>query len=933
MSDDRDLTRWNRSGLKRFRYVDGNAVTFFEKIRQLLVGRFTDGDSGKLRWEALDSIRPVAGAAQSENDLLLEQYHGDSRDLGLELARTLARSTHVLTEHLDVYANESYLGTASQWEHVRRLVQMLDYQPSPPASASTCLALHAKKGRKGTVEKGLQVKNSPQDGATPVVFETLEDIEIDAELNALRILGWNHSPASLSASSGTSLWMAGEKQNISAGDLAVLRQASGTGAVAMKVKSRDKDGILTLEALESGSSWQNWKLGEILLEVGGKKVLKPRLNGTDTLQFGKPHGLKQGDLVAWQKNGWYFDTVAEADLHALRLEGSALPDTHTDLYRAFAVEADSSGDIRFPDSYQAVSGISGKKVSGKKETLTGKGGKFKKYSSAADDDFESVYWKLSGSKLQKIFVVWTGSKPVGKAAKGVAAGSYVFPGSPEGLASGQWLVAEVRSGAREAVRIKEIHKQESCFALILEGSPSGSLERLYGPFGERLKPQGSSINATPLSATLSPLVTAASFPALLAAGRTVILERDDVLAEGYKTTIRSVDKASGSLTLASLPPVAKGFTFGNTIVRANVVKAGHGESKPAKVLGSGNSGLSGQSFVLAVKEVSHLEDAAFSAGVRADLEVQVGERIWQQVDSLDGSGPADAHYAVRLSEEGYSTILFGDGRNARRLPSGSNNVKVVYRQGTGLVGNLVMKSLTKLVKPHVLVEGVGQPLASSGGNDVEGVESMRENAPGNILCLERAVSLSDISHLATRHSSVWEARAFARPTGFNRHESVKVVVVPAGGGTMDGLAETLGSYLRSHLLPGVELCLCDFVPVRLILDITLRIDTSSYDADAVKNRVRAALVQAFALKNRKLGRPMFRSELARVVEEVEGVENSVSVIRPETLQDEEGKAIAVRHVDYGGDGSIRGLRPAADQVIYLEDKSTALRITTEKLVL
>ena len=77
-----------------------------------------------------------------------------------------------------------------------------------------------------------------------------------------------------------------------------------------------------------------------------------------------------------------------------------------------------------------------------------------------------------------------------KAAKGVATGSYVFPGSPEGLASGQWLVAEAGSGAREAVRIKEIHKQESRFALILEESPSGSLERLYGPFGERLKPQG-----------------------------------------------------------------------------------------------------------------------------------------------------------------------------------------------------------------------------------------------------------------------------------------------------------------------------------------------------------------------------------------------------------------------------------------------------------
>ncbi len=926
MSNDRDLTRWNRSGLQRFRYVDGNAVTLFEKIRQLLIDRFSDPDSGELRWEALEEIRPEGEASQTENDLLLEQYRTESRDLGIELVRALARSTHVLTEHLDVYANESYLGTATQWEHVRRLVQMLDYHPSPPSSASTDLVLIAKKGKKGLVAKGLQVKNSPKDGASPAVFETLEDVKIDVDLNALRVSNWNISPTSLSAT-GTSPWIAKEDEDISSGDLAVLGKTSGALATAMKIKSRDRDGVLTLESLESGSAWQSWKLGEVQLEVGSKKVLKPRLNGTDVLQFDEGHGLVAGDLVAWEKNGWYFATVAESDAHALRLAGSSLPDDQAGLYRAYAVEADSSGDIRFPTTYKAVSS----KKAGKADNLSSH--TVQKISSSASDDFSTAYRKLAGTSLREIYLVGSGVKSVAKARKGTASGSYVFPGSPEGLASGQWLVAELKDGSRQAVRIKEIKKQESSFTLLFEQSPGSSLVRLHGPFEYNLHPNGFDTNPTPLMATFSPVLTTSSFPELLASGRTLILERDDGLVAAHKTTVRSIDAASGSLTLASIPAAAQGFTLGNTLIRGNVVKAGHGESKPVKVLGSGNAGLSGQLFVLAVKEVAHVADSAFPAGVRSALEVQVGERFWQQVASLDDSGPADAHYAVCITEEGHLSIHFGDGHHGRRLPTGNNNIKVRYRQGTGLAGNLSSLSLAKTVKPHALMEKVIQPLPARGGNDVEGVERMRENSPGNILCLERAVSLSDITHLAARHSSVWQARAFARPTGYNRHESVRLVVVPAGGGTMNGLAETLGSYLRTHLLPGVELTLSDFVPVQLDMDVTLRVDMAAYDSDVVVKKVRTALVNAFALKNAKLGKPLFRSEIARVVEGVEGVENSVSVISGETLKDRAGKTVPLRHVDYGGDGTIRGLRPAGDQVIYLEDETSALRITAEKLVL
>ena len=135
-----DLTRWNRSGLSRFRYVDGNAVTYLEALRLAMAEAFTD-PTGKNRWEALDSAIPAAAAEspRERQTRWLKQYRDERRDYGWEILRSYARASHVLTDHLDAYANESYIGTATQWDSVRRLVEMLDYHPAPPASAETRL--------------------------------------------------------------------------------------------------------------------------------------------------------------------------------------------------------------------------------------------------------------------------------------------------------------------------------------------------------------------------------------------------------------------------------------------------------------------------------------------------------------------------------------------------------------------------------------------------------------------------------------------------------------------------------------------------------------------------------------------------------------------------------------------------------------------------
>ena len=145
MSDKSDLTRWNRAGLSRFRYIDNNAVTYLEQLRQTLEDRFPNWKDLKLEIPDPDlekvTRRERDDRLHQRQELLLEQYNGERRDWGWEIARSFARACHVLTEHIDAYANEGFLGTATQWDSVRRMVEMLDYHPAPPASASTVLVL------------------------------------------------------------------------------------------------------------------------------------------------------------------------------------------------------------------------------------------------------------------------------------------------------------------------------------------------------------------------------------------------------------------------------------------------------------------------------------------------------------------------------------------------------------------------------------------------------------------------------------------------------------------------------------------------------------------------------------------------------------------------------------------------------------------------
>jgi hypothetical protein len=393
--------------------------------------------------------------------------------------------------------------------------------------------------------------------------------------------------------------------------------------------------------------------------------------------------------------------------------------------------------------------------------------------------------------------------------------------------------------------------------------------RIYAHFKQQARLQDWNGNTSAVIGASLP-IPEASRPKLLVVGRRLWLENPAAAREAVVT-----DLTADAVLVDPPLTIEEGFTVGNLVIRGNIVTAGHGEAQNERILGSGVASALNQSFVLEVAGVSFVADATFPAGVRADIDVLVDGQIWRQVGALEDFSTADPLYALRMTEAGFLRIDFGDGVHGRRLPSGNSNVRVRYRLGTGLAGNIPAGVLEAPLRPHPLVDKVRQPVNASGGGDMESRDALKRNAPASVLTLERAVSAVDFAHLAAAHAAVWDARAFGSP-GARQRERVEVVVVPAGGIALDArLQAALEDFLQSHSAPGVAVVVSEFSRVWLHLDITLRIVSREVDREAVKAQTIAQLRDAFALQRRAIGAPVYLSDVFAVVESVPGVQNSV----------------------------------------------------------
>ena len=159
-------------------------------------------------------------------------------------------------------------------------------------------------------------------------------------------------------------------------------------------------------------------------------------------------------------------------------------------------------------------------------------------------------------------------------------------------------------------------------------------------------------------------------------------------------------------------------------------------------LGSGG-GIPFQEITLA--RIPYIEDSL--SGGLAITEGAVTS-VWTETDTFATSGPNDNHYMVKVDEDGYATIICGDGTNGRVFPNGSNNIAATYRIGATENGNLATLRITENLNHVAYLRNIYNPRPAIGWTDREGgddssLEMAKITVPARTLRLREAGASPD----------------------------------------------------------------------------------------------------------------------------------------------------------------------------------------------
>jgi hypothetical protein len=347
-------------------------------------------------------------------------------------------------------------------------------------------------------------------------------------------------------------------------------------------------------------------------------------------------------------------------------------------------------------------------------------------------------------------------------------------------------------------------------------------------------------------------------------------ERSDLpgVIESEVHAIADIELDDGRTILKLETAIAGPFVRGSVTVNGNVALGTHGESG-GQPIGHGDGSAAGQSFALPVVPLTHI-GAANLKGLAAALVIRVDGLLWTEVPSLRDAGSNDRVYQLRYGEDGVVRVVFGDGINGRRLPTGVNNVVAWWRKGLGREGMVKAGQLSLLSGAPQGVKAVANPLPATGAADGETLEEARANAPLSVMTLDRIVTLQDYQDFARAFGGIAKAQAVWSWNGSAR--SIALTVAGVDGDLpadrdIANLSQAIADASDSH----VVLTILPYRPASFWVSAKLRTDPA-FVPDAVGAAVSAVLADRFSFERRSLGQPVFRSEVIAAIQAVPGVD-------------------------------------------------------------
>ena len=323
------------------------------------------------------------------------------------------------------------------------------------------------------------------------------------------------------------------------------------------------------------------------------------------------------------------------------------------------------------------------------------------------------------------------------------------------------------------------------------------------------------------------------------------------------------------LTLQPTSPLQNCYARESTSVNVNVATATNGQSV-SEVMGSGSASTPNQSFTLKQMPLTYVQ-APTPTGRQSTLQLQVNGVDWTEVPSLYEQGSSQPVFSTLNQSDGTTGVLFGDGVEGARLPTGQNNLQANYRIGAGSVGNIATGTLTTLIDRPIGVSGVINPEDATGGQDAQSIDDVRANAPQTVYTLGRAVSITDYQSYAATFAGIAKAYALWIPAGLGRGVFLTVAGVngaalPPGNSTLDNLVTSLQSFGN----PLIPITVVSFLETLFGLSADVLYDPA-HDQDTVQAQVLQTLTETYSFANRTFGQGVSADEVATVIQNVPGV--------------------------------------------------------------
>lgn len=839
----------------------------------------------------------------------------DSDDPTIALLDAWAMVLDVMSFYQQQYNREGYLSTATELYSIRELARMINYELNPGVAASTYLAFQVDPKANNTgiaiIPQNTQVQSLPNQGNMPQAFETSQDFIAYADWNQLQPYQPQITIYQTVTGLDTSLWIAGTSTGLVVGDMLLLSGKTASNQQPIyslvvqnvvldapnnrtqvvwqqdwaKISNQDLSGNNI--ALTSSSVLSKLQLFRFKSHVAAFGHNAPLVSSLPASSYYMQPGNNDWDgksqvpaatgspknviPTVWQDSQGLSLSNPENTLHLNQSITGILNSSYIllsivgtqVLYKVAATAEISLSDFGLSGQVTALtlSNAQGQPITSPNPSFS-----FRDTAIYAQSEPLSLYTRVVNDE----------SVILKDAKQGIALNTVV-----NNLSAGQNLIiSNLLLELSESVAydnpptsvivstLPPLTKYTFTLTAPLKFSyqPGTTEVSFNSPSGDAVT-VGVSLNVNnPAAPELIIINSTNPIPSTI----TELTLKGILIQSGEVFTLQNTKEVDGQTILYPEQSLENMYSPSTSIIYGNVVAATHGASVENEVLGSGDGTQTNQEFTLNKYPLTYLS-APTASGIQSTLVIQVNGVKWNEVPGLYGLSANSKSYAINQEEDGRVTIIFGDGVQGARLPTGQENVVASYRQGIGLSGNTTRDSLVLLQTRPQGITGVSNPLPADGAADPQSLTTAFKTAPSTVLTMGRIVSLTDYINFTQAYAGIGKVNAKLLQLG---NQPLLCLTVAGENGTAinpnSSLYKNLLLALANNQSSNQNVAVLSYQSILFNVSAKVLVD-SAYASTQVQIQINQALLSAYSFDKQDFLQNVTAGQVIDVIRSVEGV--------------------------------------------------------------